>query len=248
MLINGSDHTPINRVLSTMLIDGSDLTPIDRVLSNIVYHSLGRKLTREGRVVLLLKKELRKQILQCRKEIPVDMRAEKSKRIVDHLLQSSLYQEARFVFSFVPFGDEVNIRPVLEQAVQVGKRLAIPKTLSSPRELVLYPFEGWDQLIAGVYGILEPDPEKGTVVDPADIDLILMPGVAFDRQGGRLGYGGGYYDRFLASLPQLPPLLAPCFTEQMVEQVPTEGHDIQVDMLITDEEIMECAKSRSNKL
>lgn len=192
----------------------------------------------------MLKKELRKQILQSRRDIPADEREEKSKQIAEHILQSSLYQEARFVFSFIPFGDEVNIRPVLEHAVQTGKKLAIPKTVSSSRELVLYQFETWEQLIPGVFGIMEPDPGRSTVVNPIDIDLILMPGVAFDRHGGRLGYGGGFYDRFLAGLPQSPPLIAPCFTEQVIERVPTEDHDIQVDMLITDQEIMECIKSR----
>lgn len=190
------------------------------------------------------KKELRKQILQSRNDIPEAKREEKSKRIVDRILRSPWYQEARFVFSFVPFGDEVNIRPLLEHAVQAGKKLAIPKTMTNPRKLILFQFEGWDRLIPGVYGILEPDPSQSSMVEPTEIDLILMPGVAFDRQGGRLGYGGGFYDRFLGSLPQSPLLIAPCFTEQIVERVPTEEHDIQVDKLITDLEIVECIKSR----
>ncbi len=180
------------------------------------------------------KKELRKEILSRRSEIDPPMRATKSKQIVETMLMTPFYQTANYIFSFVPFGDEPQIKELLSIAIQDGKKVAIPKTIPQSREMIPYLFSGWEELQEGPYGILEPNPDRAIKADIALIDLVFMPGVAFDRMGGRLGYGGGYYDRFLSKLSPCPKLAALCFDEQVIEEVPMDEHDHRVDILVTD--------------
>ena len=183
---------------------------------------------------------MRRTILAKRGQISDETRRMKSKLIVERLLQHPLYQQCQYLFTFVPFGHEVNIRPLIEQAKKDGKKVAIPHVDTVRKEMTIYQFEGWDRLVPGVYGILEPDPLQSQKVIPDHLDLILVPGVGFDRKGGRLGYGGGFYDRFIAKFSASPFLLAPCFAEQMVDQIPLEQHDFRVDFVITDREIINC--------
>ncbi len=86
----------------------------------------------------------------------------------------------------------------------------------------------------GVYGIMEPDPEKAEEADVSLLEAVVVPGVAFDRHGGRMGYGGGFYDRFLAGLDRLPFLVGVGFSMQVVEHVPLEPHDIRLDGIVTE--------------
>ncbi|WP_167578049.1 5-formyltetrahydrofolate cyclo-ligase [Ammoniphilus sp. YIM 78166] len=181
------------------------------------------------------KKELRKEILSRRSELDPHIRARKSKQIVEIMLTTPCYQAANYIFSFVPFGDEPQIKELLSTAIQDGKKVAIPKTVPQSREMIPYLFSGWEELQAGPYGIMEPNPDQAIEADAKQIDLIIMPGVAFDRMGGRLGYGGGYYDRFLSKLSPRPTLAALCFDEQIMEEVPMDEHDHRVDILVTDQ-------------
>jgi len=192
----------------------------------------------------LLKKELRKQILAKRGQIPSEIRQVKSKLIVERLVQLPVYQQAQALFTFVPFGHEVDIRPLIDQAIMDGKVVAVPYTDTIRKEMTIYLFEGWEQLISGVYGILEPVPAHAKKILPGQLDLIIVPGVAFDQSGGRLGYGGGFYDRFLTNYytANCPPLVAPCFSEQMTDQIPLEKHDFRVNLVINDMEIVNCRK------
>ena len=192
---------------------------------------------------MLGKKELRKRMLDMRSGIKGPLRARKSEQIVKAFLQSASYQKASYLFSYIPFGDEPDIRMILSTALQDGKKVAVPKTFTDRKVMIPYLFTGWEDLVPGVYGILEPDPERTEMADPEKIDLIVMPGVAFDRQGGRLGYGGGYYDRFLAGLPKRPLMMAPCFSEQVLDEVPMEKHDFRVDGLVTDQVLITCTNS-----
>ncbi|RKD23199.1 5-formyltetrahydrofolate cyclo-ligase [Ammoniphilus oxalaticus] len=174
--------------------------------------------------------------------MPADVRQAKSSLIVEQILRNTLYQKSKLLFSFVPFDHEIDLRSLLEQALADGKQVAIPLADMKNKQMTLYYFERWDQLQPGVYGILEPDPLRSKQVDPSEIDLIVMPGVGFDRKGGRIGYGGGFYDRFLAKLDPRPPLLAPCFSEQLMEEAPMEEHDFRVDLIITEQETIICKK------
>jgi 5-formyltetrahydrofolate cyclo-ligase len=188
------------------------------------------------------KKSLRKQVLHIRAELTEEARREKSAVIRRNILDFPLFHAAQCVFTFIPFGNEVDIKAVIDEGKNAGKRIAIPKTFVKEKYMVPYEYEGSGELVQGVYGIQEPEPGKAKIVQPSEIDLILVPGVAFDRKGGRLGYGGGFYDRFLAGYDGRPPLVAVCFKDQLVEEVPMETHDFQVDYIVTDDEIIPCQR------
>lgn len=144
---------------------------------------------------------------------------------------------------YVSFGSEVNTFPLIQAALEQSKRLAVPLCQPEGQSLLaaeISDFPG--DLRPGTWGILEPRPEALRPVAPELLDLVLVPGVAFDRSGNRLGYGAGYYDRFLATLRPGARTIALAFAEQIVTDVYPQAHDRPVDMVITDQEIIEPGK------
>ncbi|MBP1930048.1 5-formyltetrahydrofolate cyclo-ligase [Ammoniphilus resinae] len=181
------------------------------------------------------KKHIRKEMTAKRNNLNPAERAEKSRLIRHHLLTFEPFQKAQVIFTFIPFGSEVDLSPLIQES---GKKWLVPKTMVEQKRMDTYLFPGWDALTVGVYGIREPDPATAVPVDPKEIELVLVPGLAFDPKGGRLGYGGGYYDRFLAQLSKVPLLAGICFSEQIVPNLPIEAHDIRMDYLISDKGII----------
>ncbi|GAB7387805.1 5-formyltetrahydrofolate cyclo-ligase [Bacillaceae bacterium] len=186
------------------------------------------------------KRALRRAMLSLRNGMSLQERADASRRIVSRILASERYRESQVIFAFVPFGSEVDIRPLFAAAQAKGKTVLIPKALAGEKRLLLYHFAGWEKLLPGAYGILEPDEAVSRPADPRTVDYVIVPGVAFDRKGGRLGYGGGYYDRFFALLPKLPWRVGVCFAQQVVPCVPLDPHDVRVDELITEKAAYAC--------
>lgn len=134
-------------------------------------------------------------------------------------------------------GPEVATRPILERAWEEGKNVACPKVQWRPRDLVSFAVTRFDELREGRGGLLEPDPDGADPIEEA-FDLILVPGLAFDPAGGRIGYGAGFYDRFLERTGGLKVALA--YSLQVVEVVPVEPHDVPVDRILTEEESIDC--------
>ena len=134
-------------------------------------------------------------------------------------------------------GPEVATRPILERAWSEDKRIACPKVEWRPRGLVSYAVTAADQLVEGRGGLLEPDPERARPVEEG-FDLVLVPGLAFDRRGGRIGYGAGFYDRFLEETDALKVALA--YSLQVIDSVPVEPHDVPVDRILTEDESIVC--------
>ncbi len=135
---------------------------------------------------------------------------------------------------YVDFRAEVETGTLLEEVLERGKRLVLPKV--QPRGLLacLRVTDTKDDLVAGRHGILEPRSDGTIAVCPREIDLVVVPGVAFTRYGYRLGYGGGYYDRFLAQEAPGAVAIGLAFEVQMAECLPVESHDRPVDMVITE--------------
>ena len=162
-----------------------------------------------------------------------------SERICRKLAALPEYADAATVMFYVDFRAEVRTRAFLPTAWQQGKRVVVPRCAG--RRLELFSIRGMDELEAGTYGILEPDatvrrrPECR--VEPAELDLIVVPGAAFDRRGGRLGLGKGYYDRLLAAVRTDTALVALAFECQLFGEVPMEPHDIYVQKVITERAI-----------
>ncbi|KZE48437.1 5-formyltetrahydrofolate cyclo-ligase [Brevibacillus parabrevis] len=180
------------------------------------------------------KKQLRSHILERRKAIPASEREQYSAHICRHLLENERIASAKTIFAFHPFGDEVDILPFIREAMNRGQEVWLPLALVEQRRLIPYRFTGEHMLRQGVYGIMEPDPEKAEAADVSLLEAVVVPGVAFDTHGGRMGYGGGFYDRFLAGLDTLPFLVGVGFSMQVVEHVPVEPHDIRLDGIVTE--------------
>ena len=182
------------------------------------------------------KQALRTQCLEARKNVSVEHRREKSKAIASHLSASQEYRDARSIMVYVSMGAEVDTRDIITQAMAEGKRVVIPYIKSAGGELGLGAIENIDtDTVPGSLGILEPVECKRDNFFKSDLQLIICPGVAFDRFGGRIGRGKSYYDRFLGELKGRIPLFALAFDCQILDQsVPFDYHDISMDQIITE--------------
>lgn len=156
--------------------------------------------------------------------------------IVDRFMKLPEYNAAKTVMFYVDVRDEVRTRHALPESLLTGKRIVVPYCVDG--ELELFWLESMEELELGMYRILEPKAELRGVeskrLQPEDLDLIMVPGVAFDRQGGRTGHGKGYYDKLLEHARLETPLVALAFECQMFEQIPMDSHDIFMDKVVTE--------------
>ena len=159
-----------------------------------------------------------------------------SRRIWDKMLALPQFARARTVMTYLDIGSEVRTRAYLPELWQLGKRVVVPYCMA--REIRLFQVKKMDELSPGTWQILEPKPEwrerAERQVDAAELDLIVVPGVAFDRYGYRLGLGKGYYDRFLQCVQPDVVKISPAFECQLVDKIPVLPHDVRVDMVITE--------------
>src|SRR3989338_7106903 len=190
-----------------------------------------------------LKQTIRKNILAQREQLPADMRAAYSATIVERLLHLPEYPHAGTLLGYMNFGAEFARELWVARVLAEGKRLALPKVNRHTNHLDLYWVEDMEnQLTAGLWGIREPVVERcERLNNPNEVEFALLPGVAFTRDGARLGYGGGYYDKLLASMTQRPGLVAAALALQIVEALPQEATDVKVECVIRSEESIDCA-------
>jgi 5-formyltetrahydrofolate cyclo-ligase len=149
------------------------------------------------------------------------------------------YAAARTVMFYVDVRSEVRTRHSLPEALGQGKRIVVPWCLNG--ELELFHLESMDELAVGAYRILEPKPELREAaakrLKPEELDLVMVPGVAFDRTGARMGHGFGYYDKLLQHARPDAPLVALAFECQLFDSIPTQAHDIFMDRIITEKAV-----------
>jgi 5-formyltetrahydrofolate cyclo-ligase len=143
------------------------------------------------------------------------------------------------LLTFMPIRSEVDITALTRWWWEAGFHVAVPKVDKALQSMEAYEITSFEELEPGAWGIPEPRTMASRVITPASIDVIIVPGLAYDRQGGRLGYGSGFYDRFLRSydvigLPH-PFKLGVCFDIQLQDELPMEQHDLHVDRMITEE-------------
>ncbi|MDR7871270.1 MAG: 5-formyltetrahydrofolate cyclo-ligase [Tissierellaceae bacterium] len=185
------------------------------------------------------KKTIRNLILDNRSKLGKDKHKTYSKIIIDKIFNSSLYKNANTIMTFISFGDEVDTHDFIEKCINDGKRIVVPITFPKTKEIKPSEILDFNELEIGFYNILTPKDEFIRIINPEEIDLAIVPGVAFDRSGYRVGYGGGYYDRFLAKYPDIIKL-AIGFELQLIDEVPKEDYDIPVDIIFTEKEIIKC--------
>ncbi len=195
-----------------------------------------------------IKQALRKRMLTLREQLSSDVHMAHSAEITARLLQLPAYQQAQAVLGYMNFGAEYASERWVQQVLMDGKKLALPRVNRHTMQLDLYWVDDLEnQLAAGMWGIREPIVERCERVSTIfEVEFALLPGVAFTRVGGRLGYGGGFYDKLLAQLTeapraQHPALVAAAFAMQIVPELPLEMTDVKVDCLVTEQEIIQCA-------
>ncbi|MCF8010352.1 MAG: 5-formyltetrahydrofolate cyclo-ligase [Clostridiales bacterium] len=187
------------------------------------------------------KKKLRKEVLGERGALGEQSLADKSSDITSNILKMKEYQRAETIMVYVDFRNEVQTGEFIQAAMSAGKKIAVPLTDIEnkrliPSELKNYPGD----LVPGAYGIPEPASDCLRPIEPADFDMILIPGVAFDEEGNRLGYGGGFYDRFLLNTRKDCIWLAPAYELQLKPCVYPDKHDCPVHFIVTEKKILKC--------
>ena len=189
-----------------------------------------------------LKQSIRKTIRARRDALPAKMHDAHSAAIVECLLVLPQYLEARAVLAYMNFGAEFASELFVARVLADGKRLALPKVNHHTNQLDLYWVEDMEtQLAAGLWGMREPVVERCERLETLnEVEFALLPGVAFTRDGARLGYGGGFYDKLLARMESRPALIAAAFELQLVEQLPQETTDIKVEIIVTERETIVC--------
>jgi len=190
-----------------------------------------------------MKQLLRKNILAQREQLPADTRAAHNAAVIERLLRLPEYRQAETVLGYMNFGAEFASELWVERVLAEGKRLALPKVNHHTDQLDLYWVDDLEnQLAAGLWGIREPVVERCERLDSLNgVEFALLPGVAFARDGSRLGYGRGFYDKLLAGMTQRPVLAAAAFAMQIVESVPQEATDIKVEWIVTEQETIACS-------
>jgi len=173
------------------------------------------------------KAALRREIREKKRAMTEEEIVRRSEQLGELFFQSALYREAKMIYGYLPYNQEVRTIPMLEQALRDGKAVAVPKVYGDTMRFIC--LTDLTQVEKGYAGIPEPVADGPVAEDPTA--LVLMPGLAFTKNGDRMGYGGGFYDRFLAEEPN-HPTLALCYAFQMVEQLPTEEFDIPVDCVL----------------
>lgn len=183
------------------------------------------------------KAEVRKRLLGLRNALSVEDIAAGSAEIVTRLARIEEIRRASTLMVYLGFGSEVMIDDLIPWGWGEGKRIVVPFCFPESRELAACRIDGFDELERGLYGIRAPKAGRLRVVSKGEIDVVLVPAVAFDRRGYRIGYGGGYYDRFLPGCTQAARIGA-AFACQVMEEVPVERYDVTMDCIVTEEEVL----------
>lgn len=184
------------------------------------------------------RKVTRKTILALRDALSWECRQDKSALIRKRLWDIEEITRAKHVMIYVNFRSEVETMPLFQEFFQKKMQVSVPLTIIQPPQLIPYLVTDPDHdLRPGYCGIQEPDNSRLAPCDPRQIDVVLVPGSVFDPHGGRLGYGGGYYDRFFASAAPNAVRVALAFELQVVDSVPLMEHDMKMDYLLTEEKV-----------
>ena len=178
---------------------------------------------------------LRKKLLNLLRKQKEEDRLKKSRVICRKLLNTPEYQDAKVILFYASFDGEVNTEEMIKQAQDEGKKVALPRILRDKRTMIPTTLENTPEALEdGPYGIKQHQPQGRKNVALRDIDLVIVPGVAFDRHKNRLGRGAGYYDRFLKKLPLGIPTVGLAFDFQVLNRLSqTESHDVSVSHLIS---------------
>ncbi len=188
-----------------------------------------------------MKKSLRKEILARRNRLAREEIIHLSQQIIGNFKNTPLYRDAYHIMLYLSFASEVVTQDIVEDLLKQKKHVYIPLTVPKSREMIVSKLKDPEKdLEEGNFGVLEP--RKGAVrpTDTNILDLIIVPGLLFDKRGYRIGYGGGYYDRFLPKLSPKTTSLSLAFDFQILEEIPNDPHDYPVQYIISEKQFIKC--------
>lgn len=189
------------------------------------------------------KRALRQSMILNRKRLGKEKIAEKSKKIQFNLFNLEEYKKSNFIFTFISTEYEVDTHNIIRYSIKNKKRVGVPITIPKEKKMIVSEILDFDkELEMGYYNILTPKKEYIRKVSTDIIDLVLVPGLIFSKDGYRIGYGGGYYDRFLKDMNVIK--VGVCFNMQLKDEFPISKHDIPVDLIITEDKIINCKEFR----
>lgn len=187
-----------------------------------------------------MKDAIRKQVLKVRNAMPEDEVRRLSGLIFQNLRLNSFFEESKHVMIYLDFKHEVETGLVINYCLENGKKVYIPICIPETHEICVSRITSLDELQKGHFGIREPKAEYIRLSDSSLIDLVLVPGVAFDKAGNRIGFGAGYYDRFMKRLNPDAVKAALAYSFQVVDRIPSDEYDIPVDYIITEVGTISC--------
>ncbi|NLX76996.1 MAG: 5-formyltetrahydrofolate cyclo-ligase [Clostridiaceae bacterium] len=185
----------------------------------------------------MTKKELRQKAREIRDSIDTDSVILLSGIIQDKVCNHPWFERSKTVFVYVSAGNEVRTNDIIEKAIRTGKRVCVPRVIPRVKMEAVPISNPENDLQTGFFGILEPKPHLRPVSEK-ETDLVIVPGLVFDLNGFRIGYGGGYYDKYLAQLPDTCKTIGIAFEFQVVDELPAEAHDRNVMAVITEKRVI----------
>lgn len=189
------------------------------------------------------KASLRNDFLKRRDSIPTEVRRIKNKMIAERLSLLEEFRSAGKIFYFASFRTEVDTLGMIRESISEGKRVLLPKVDKEGHDLMLFEIKSTDELTSGYMGIPEPSVlSEDRMAGINDADVVIIPGAGFDMSGNRIGYGAGYYDKLLSGLTKKIVIIAPAYEEQIVDSIPSEPHDIKVNIIVTDRRVINSAE------
>lgn len=184
------------------------------------------------------KNQLRTFIIRKLRAIPSNEKQQIERHIITTLLATEIWKKSNVIGITLSLDIEWDTKSIIKRAWSQGKTVCIPKTYPDEHKIVFYKITSFEQVKKQYYGLEEPVPEKTVALTKDQIDLLIVPGLVFNKGGFRIGFGGGYFDRFLADFPnETVSLLSQL---QLVDKIPVENFDIPVENLIVENEIMKC--------
>ena len=180
------------------------------------------------------KSQLRKEISQKRKMLNTNYVLSASGTIIKTLQALSDIKTANIIMSYMPYGKEVDIKPLNQWILDQGKVLCLPRVISTTEMEARAADTLKHGFYKGTFGILEP-PIENQLIDNTEIDIVLVPGLAFDKAGNRMGHGGGYYDRFLSSCSNKTLFVGVVYSFQVFDSIPSDLYDVKIHKIVTEE-------------
>ena len=186
------------------------------------------------------KEEIREKYRKIRAQIPSETRKHADSQIAERLFNRPEYRDARIIYCYMSFKDQADTASIIDESLRLGKQVALPR-VSGKRKMEFFFISGQKDLVTGFMGIKEPAGYCLEASAPSEDALVLLPGLAFDRSGARLGYGGGFYDTYLAKHAGCKKA-ALAYSAQIAPEIPTEPVDVKTDMIITEKELIICSQ------